>query len=437
VGIISTVDKKNHAEIKLLGLPSNIINGYGINSCFNLVSTPENLAPQLQVKSKVGLIAKTETLSLIEPLQTGQLVQESIRILNRNLSLNLALDNDLNRVERVDATSALSNISAINSAVVAKEQNADCLIGKVVSEKVVSEIDPATTGVDISNQSFAYGLYTAGGDLIGKTEGAAEEAVKVALARLRPQFDNLLAAKWIELTSNEFSSRIQTSATLLTPEIKSPLWQRSTLIATDSLSSPKRTLFSLNPATPEETNNVPLIPRGTEIRLNLKNLDDRQLYIIVLGTDSDCNLNALYTPTRSSTVEGVIQLEEIAIAPQGELILPPTENSWKWKVSESSGINTLYVLLSVQPFTETLKAFASQQNFKLDQQQVLNVTNPLVVVNAVMQDLHNTSSVAKELLPNEEVYALDVNSWATLKFVYEVTNSEFGIRNSEFALKDS
>jgi hypothetical protein len=45
-----------------------------------------------------------------------------------------------------------------------------------------------------------------------------------------------------------------------------------------------------------------------------------------------------------------------------------------------------------------------------------------------MQDLHNTSSVAKELLPNEEVYALDVNSWATLKFVYEVTNSEFGIR---------
>jgi hypothetical protein len=41
-----------------------------------------------------------------------------------------------------------------------------------------------------------------------------------------------------------------------------------------------------------------------------------------------------------------------------------------------------------------------------------------------MQDLHNTSSVVQELLPNEEVYALDVNSWATLKFVYEVTNSE-------------
>ncbi|MEL7522532.1 MAG: hypothetical protein AAGJ80_13120 [Cyanobacteria bacterium J06553_1] len=80
--------------------------------------------------------------------------------------------------------------------------------------------------------------------------------------------------------------------------------------------------------------------------------------------------------------------------------------------------------MSVQPFTETLKAFANQQNFKLDQQQVLNVTNPIKVVNAIMQDLHNTSAVASELLPHENVYALNVNSWATLKFVYEVTNDQ-------------
>jgi hypothetical protein len=422
-GIISKVDKNNYAEIELLGLPANVINSYGVNSCFNLVTTPENLAenlaPQLQVKSKVGLTTKVESLSSIEPLKIGQLVQESIRMLNRNLSLNLALDTDLNRIERVDATSALANIPAINSAVVAKEQNADCLIGKVVTE-----VETTTTNLDPNNQAVAYGLYTAGGDLIGETMGAAEEAVKVAIARLQPQFNNLLAAKWLELTSNEFSSRIKASATLLTPEIKSPLWQRSTLVAASTLSSPKKTLFSPNPAPLEVTNNLPVIARGTEIRLNLNNADNRQLYTIVLGTDSHCNIYALYTPEQSSTVDGVVQLEKIAIAPQGELVLPPTENSWKWKVSESPGINTLYVVLSIQPFTETLTAFASQQNFKLDQQQVLNVTNPITVINALMQDLHNTSSVVPKLLPSEDVYALDVNSWATLKFVYEVTSNE-------------
>ncbi|NJO97329.1 MAG: DUF4384 domain-containing protein [Pleurocapsa sp. CRU_1_2] len=154
------------------------------------------------------------------------------------------------------------------------------------------------------------------------------------------------------------------------------------------------------------------------------NTDDRQLYTLVLGTDSHCNIYALYTPAQSTTVDGVVQLEEIAIASQGELVLPPPEDSWKWKVSESPGINTLYVVLSVQPFSKTLKAFANQQNFKLDQPQVLNVTNPITVVNALMQDLHNNSSVETKLLPSEDVYALDVNSWATLKFVYEVTNNE-------------
>lgn len=415
-GIISKVDKNNRAEIKLLGLPANVINSYGVNSCFNLVSSSNNSAP-LQVKSKAGLIAKVEPLALIEPLKTGQLVQESIRMLNRNLSLKLALDTDLNRVERVDATSALANIPAINSAVVAKEQNADCLIGKVVTA-----LEPVTTNLDNSNQPFAYGLYTAGGDLIGETMGAEEEAVKVAIDRLQPQFNNLLAAKWLELTSNEFSSLIKASATLLTPEIKSPLWQRSTLVALDTLPSPKKKLFA--DTTIEVANNLPLIARGTEIRINLGNTDDRQLYTLVLGTDSHCNIYALFTPAQSTTVDGVVQLEEIAIAPQGELVLPPPEDSWKWKVSESPGINTLYVVLSVQPFSETLKAFANQQNFKLDQPQVLNVTNPITVVNALMQDLHNNSSVETKLIPNEDVYALDVNSWATLKFVYEVTSNE-------------
>jgi hypothetical protein len=418
-GVISKLDRNNYVEIELLGLPANVINSYGVNSCFNLITTPENLAPQLQVKSKVGLTARVESLSTIEPLKIGQLVQESIRMLNRNLSLNLALDTDLNRIERVDATSALANIPAVNSAVVAKEQNADCLIGKVVTE-----VEGTTTNLDPNNQAVAYGLYTAGGDLIGETIGAAEEAVKVAIDRLQPQFNNLLAAKWLELTSNEFSSRIKASVTLLTPEIKSPLWQRSTLVATSTLSSPKKTFFSPNSTSSEESNNLPVIARGTEIRLNLSNADNRQLYTIVLGTDSHCNIYALYTPEQSSTVDGTVQLEKIAIAPQGELVLPPTENSWKWTVSESPGINTLYVVLSVQPFTETLTAFASQQNFKLDRQQVLNVTNSISVINALMQDLHNTSSVAPKLLHSEDVYALDVNSWATLKFVYEVTNSE-------------
>ena len=414
-GIISKVNKSDRAEIKLLGLPANIISSYGINSCFNLVSAAQDATPQLQVKSKDGLVVKAQTVGIVE-LEDGQLVRESIRMLERDLGLNLALNADLSRIERVDATSAIANIAAIDSNVVAREQNADCLIGKIT-------LDESSTQEN-SEAHFAYGIYTPGGDLIAKTVGVAEEAVKVAIDRLRPQFDNLLAAKWLELSNNEFSSGINASAILLTPEIKSPLWQRSTAAVTTNTLTTKKPLFSANSAVPEATNNVPSIPKSTEIKLNLGNADQRQLYTIIISSDSERNIYALYTPAQSSTAEGGIQLEEITLQPQSELTIPPESNSWKWKVSESPGINTLYVVLSVKPFTKTLKAFANQKNFKLDQQQVLNVSNPIAVVSALMEDLHDNSSVDTNLLPNEDVYALDVNSWATLKFVYEVTNSQ-------------
>ncbi|MEL6494254.1 MAG: caspase family protein [Cyanobacteria bacterium J06623_7] len=418
VGVVSKVNQSNHAEVKLLGLPTNIVSNYGPNSCFNLVSVVGDTSPQLQVRSKDGLVVKTQAVSANLPLEPGQLVRESVRMLSHNLELNLALSKDLSRIERVDATSALANISSIDSNVVTPEQNADCLIGKIPIES-----ESATPKTD-SESNFAYGLYTPGGDLIGKTAGLPEEAVKVAIDRLRPQFNNLLAAKWLELSNNEFSSGLQASAMLLTPAIKSPLWQRSTVAASNAVSLPKKPLFSPNYSVPEAANNVPAIAKGTEIQLNLANVDQRQLYTIILSSDSERNIYALYTPAQSPQGEEEIQLEEITLAPQSELSIPPESSSWKWKVSESTGINTLYVVLSVKPLAQTLKALAQQKNFKLDQQQVLNVINPMAVVAALMQDLHSNSSVPPELLPHDNVYALDVNSWATLKFVYEVTNSQ-------------
>ena len=418
-GVVSQVNKNGSLELKLLGLPADILSHYEQNSCFSLVSRSTDSSSKLQLKSQSGLIAKAQVISSTEQLQSGQLIRESIRMLKRDLNLNLALDSNLERIERVDATSALANIPTINSTVVAKEQNADCLLGKVAAELSATKsgkLEPETN-------SLSYGLYSAGGELIGKTTGVQEEAVKVAVDRLQPQFNNLLAAKWLKLTSNEFSSRLKARVTLLTGDSKQPTaWQRTTIVAEAVQPTAKKSVFSKVTSTLNLSDGVPLLPKGTEIRLQLNNLEERPLYVLFLGTDSDCNIYALYTPAQSFESEGEIQLESMQLAAAGELTIPSTENSWKWKVPESVGINTLYVVLSIQPFQKTLKAFTMQQSFKLDQQQVLNVTNPVAVINSLMQDLHDASEVEKQLLPHEDVYALDVNCWATLKFVYEVTS---------------
>lgn len=410
IGVISKVDNNGNIEVKLLGLPANVLDRYEVNSCFSLISN----TPQLQVKSKEGLIAKTKLLSsTIESPQVGQLVSESLRMLKRDLKLTLALDFDLERIERVDATSALANIPTVSSAVVSGEQNADCLLGKVNSP-------PTTAAPDADKKpTFSYGLYTAGGVLIDKTTGIEEEAVKIAIDRLEPQFNNFLAAKWLELTDNEFSSTLKVGATLTAKGKKPTSWQKTTLL--DKQPPSKKTLLT-NSSNTEPANFLPVLAKGAEIELTLNNFGDRQLYALLLGVDSDSNIFALYTSTKSQKAEaGVVQLKNLAIAPQEKLVIPPADNSWQWK-AQLAGVNSLYAVFAVKPFQNTLKAFATQQNFKFDREQILNVTNPIEVINSLMQDLHDASSVSENLLPKDDVYALDVNSWAALSFVYEVAN---------------
>ncbi|MBE9043059.1 caspase family protein [Pleurocapsales cyanobacterium LEGE 10410] len=417
IGVISKADNNNNIELKLLGLPANILDCYEVNSCFS--SIPNNV-PQLQLKSQEGLVAKTKLLStIIESPQVGQLVNESLRMLKRDLKLTLAMDFDLERIERVDATSALANIPAISSAIVSGEQHADCLLGKV-SSVPTSE---AITDSETKKPTFSYGLYTAGGVLIDKTTGLEEEAVKIAIDRLQPQFNNLLTAKWLELTNNEFSSQLKVSATLTAKGEKPTAgWRRTTFPVENQQLSTKKTRFATNSLNTESANASPFLAKGAEIELTLNNFSDRQLYALLLGVDSDSDIFALYTPIQPSKAEAEARLENIAIAPGNKLVIPPVENSWQWKAPESAGINTLYAIFAVQPFANTLKALTTQPNFKLDREQVLKVTNPLEVVNSLMQDLHNASSVADSFLPKDDVYALDVNSWATLNFVYEVAN---------------
>jgi hypothetical protein len=419
LGIISKINSNGNIEVKLLGLPANILDCYGVNSCLSLIASNDL---QLQIKSKEGLVSKAQLLSpATENIpQVGQLVQEKIRILEPNLRLTLALDPDLQRIERVDATSAIANIAAVNSAIVSGEQNADCLLGKVHHE---SSPDAAKSDTNGEVKTFSYGLYTAGGMLIGQTTGLEEEAVKIAIERLQPQFNNLLAAKWLGLTNNEFSSGLKVNADLATGEKKSAINLQAATSISEQSSPVKKSVFSNNNYNLNLGSAVPILVKGSEIQLTLSNTDDRQLYLILLGIDSDSKIFALYTPTQPTTIETEAQLKNMAIAPQNELVIPQTDSSWKWKVSDTVGINTLYAIFAVKPFEQTLKALATQQNIKLDQQQVLNVVNPQVVLQALMQDLHTASSVSSELLPSNDVYALDVNCWATLSFVYEVANS--------------
>ena len=423
-GVVSRANK-NNLEIKLLGLPANILNFYGLNSCLSLLSAEGKELTQIQIKSRDGLVAKAQLINnLYNPEAnldwTGYFVQESWRVFERNLGLTLGLDDELQRIERVDATSAIANIKVVDSTVVLGEQNVDCLLGKVHHHNLET--------AEANKTSSSYGLYTAGGILIDQTSGTNDEAVKIAIDRLQPHFNNLLAAKWLELTNNEFSSRLKVDVSLASGlETPSLVSQKATFSSPSKPTSNKKIVFPSKNITPAIPQNVPILVKGSNLQLTLNNMSNSQLYVLLLSIDADSNIFALYTPVISKTNEAddsIAQLTNIMLAPQAELAIPQTESSWKWKVSDSIGINTLYAIFSLQPFEKTLTSLATQQNFKLDQQQVLNVTNPIAMIKSLMADLHHASAASTDLIPNlSNVYALNLNSWATLNFIYEVSNA--------------
>ncbi|MEN9228410.1 MAG: caspase family protein [Gloeomargarita sp. HHBFW_bins_205] len=132
----------------------------------------------LTVRARQGLWVKGTAQG---PVQVGEWVQERLRVLPNHIQLTVALDGQLERIERVDATSALDNLGWVRT-VKAGEQSADCLFGRVT---------PTT-----------YGLFSPGHDLYPGTEGSADETVKAAIKRLTPHFYTLLAARLLLLTDN-------------------------------------------------------------------------------------------------------------------------------------------------------------------------------------------------------------------------------------------
>ncbi|MBR8827798.1 MAG: caspase family protein [Gomphosphaeria aponina SAG 52.96 = DSM 107014] len=396
-GTVVAVEENNTVVLKLVGLPPGVLLNYGINSCFTLVS-PAAEPLLLQIRSREGLRAKAKPLGKVNELQVGQVVQEYIRILHRNLGLIIALDAELARIERVDATSAFSSIPVVASVVTAGEQAADCLFARV------KDHEEALTG---------YGLFSVGGVLIANTKGSATEAVKLGVRRLVPQLNTLLAAKLWRLTVNEGSSRLRVTASLELIEPKNiSVIQRETkraggtLPGSGNLEADKATNVIHNLDEP-----LPTIKSGSKIQYGLANNSDRPIYVMLLGVNSEGTAIAFYSPSLNQPIlRGDTQ------------IIPQPDSSFNWIVDGPVGLTEILLICADAPFTKTTDLLSAYSGpLKTEQEQLLELSLPLELSQALLEDLHATAAVGSEITGSlSDIYALDVNTWATLSFVYQV-----------------
>ncbi|KAM3098905.1 caspase family protein [Phormidesmis sp. 146-35] len=379
-GVITAIED-TVAQVWLASLPAQLEQG---TQALLTVST----GTRLQIYAKDGLTAKAKIQSenSAAPLQVGQWVQEAVRIIPHNLGLTVAIESSLERIERVDAVSAFSAISSV-SAVIAGEQAADFLFGKVRETTQVAALPTAPIAGVVPPSG--YGLFSQGQVAIANTSGESGEAVKLAVKRLVPHLQRLLAAKLLNLTVNTRSQTLGIQAELIEKSsLERVLIQQKTARISQGM---------VSNAGAQEGKRLTLAI-GTSLQYRLENQGDQPLYFVLLGLDN-------------SGQSFVIWADEAAVSPKTVLTVPTLE----WTVRSPIGLAETHLICSRVPFSQTQSLVQSPS-----QSGIRSIERPLEVAQAILKDLHQASQNAEKTVGAIESYLLDINEWATFRFVYQV-----------------
>ncbi|MEH2384153.1 MAG: caspase family protein [Nostoc sp.] len=400
-GAVTAIEEDGKTvHLWLGGLPPQVLLYYGVNSRFTLATGEE-----LILRSRTGLTAKAQIAKIegANSLQVGQLVQEAVRVLPRNINLTIALDTGLERIERVDATSAFAAFSDVSTVVVG-EKPADYLFAK------------------LQQTPSHYGLFSLGGELIPNTTGEVGEAVKLTVQRLAAKLSTLLAAKLWRLTENQGSSRLGVKATLEIISDTSPsvVMQRQTVRTFKTETSIKKSVQTgLIASLP-----TPIVPIGSRMQYRVENQSDRPVYLILLGLNNNHTAIAFHfwdTPQEPNTADTKPLLKEVVIAPGETLTLPQTNAASAWVISEPAFFDEQQLIFSTAPFSETLAALNTAKYSTAEQSPISPLLNSLDIAQALLQDLHNASALKTEMNGTAaDSYILDVNNWASFSFSFQV-----------------
>jgi len=412
-------DDGKTVHLWLGGIPPHVLEYYEVNSRFTFYSAESPSTTPLVLRSRNGLKAKA-TLKQVNKQQItpqiGEMVRERVRVLPNDINLTIALDDvSLERIERVDATSAFASINRVSS-VIAGEQPADYLFGKLPETEVP---DTEVNNAMAMSSSSRYGLFTLGGELIPDTLGEEGEALKVAVYRLAPKLKTLLAAKLWKLTQNETSSGLRVKVTLEVINKKLPrtLIQRQTNPTLGMETSTKTVEKVSSPG-------IPTVSTGSKMVYRVENTGDRPLYIMLLGLNNSNNPIALYPWYKDEEAEensSKPELQQVIISPGETLRIPKTAAGSEWVMSGPDFWCETQIIFSTSPFTKTLVALEEGKHSSRETHQISPLLNPLEVASSLLEDL-NQASISKDETQNlsADSWVWNVNHWASFNFLFQV-----------------
>ncbi len=448
VGFISSTNRSGQtSKVWLGGLRAELLELYQSQSCFRVArasAAPSDLASNTRTSevlnsvmvnsAKVAIAPSVQTLVQLKSrrgwtaiadlrsgpsLVEGALLTEAIRVLPKNIALKLALGSSLNRIERVDATSFIS-MENKSLQVVGETQPADYIFTKISTAQTLPSPSVAADPIQSRPQSSdSFGLAYLSGTLLPNTAITRSGVVKIALQRLRPELDTLLAVKLLTLSVND-ATALHVSATL--EQVEDVL---QPLIRLQTPGEPEIPFVEGQPETliskADKSAKILSIPSGTIIQYRINNWNRFPIYVWLVGVNSSTTLFSSYAKESTTALaDNPAILKPLMIQPGTSVTLPTA--SQVWKASNMTGLNQAFLIVTRQPLTQTLAMQTTMLKSTLPSAIAgfIPLSNPLPVIQKLFEDLHQASLPATEALgiAPQNAWALDIDAWASLQFVY-------------------
>ena len=360
--VVTAVEGRS-VSLWLGGLPADVVQ-YGER--FGLASAADDDSTVILARSQSGLMGRLK-LPEGEKWSVGQPLYEVVRVLPKALPLIVSIDSDLERIERVDATSALAALSFVDST--EDTRPADCMLGKVPA-------DATDSGASKATAKQIYGLFTPTYDLIAGSLAKQDEAVKMAVSRVTPKLKTMLAMKMLRLSENQASSHLSVRLNLLTAggETDKLVLQRETRRAAGQ--SAKSRL-----ADAVSRQNYPVeLSKGAQVRYQALNFGDVPVYSVLLGFDAHDRMMAFFPSSAGEPYTLETLQAALTLAP-GTANLMPKQNTWV--VDDSAGRVETYLVCSSRPLTNCWQQLLSLANTTSNQRVPLG-DRALSLVNALL-----------------------------------------------------
>ncbi len=413
-GVITAVNQ-NTGEIRLWlgGVVPSLLKLVGARSQFTVLGPEAEMDERKDVPPlgvKVQWRDRWEAVAYLTQgypealprLAVGQGIQEQIRWIPRQPLLTVGLEPQLDRIERIDATSAFAAIGQVEGVPMG-DRSVDYIFGRLAA--LQSQTLNTNPDGSLSVSNHRYGLCPPGQAILPGSISSSDEAVKTAVQRLEPRFRALRALKLLRSLVNGDTTHLPLKLELKDATLDVPLVRYGA-----DRAKPLNPWLSWRNAAPSLQ--CQLSPTHA-LRYQPQNLGDRPLYALLIVAKSDGSFVLGYPPSLNTSPQEAAK--PWVLPPFSAATAAANPISLDWVFNSLTAEVELFCVVSTAPFDSTLQAFVPTWDDLL--KPLRSIGNFWDVFQALMTDLQRASQSVAPPADSPDFVPLAVSQWAVVRLL--------------------